>query len=320
MAFVPSYTSQQPSTSMSSDSTRLDGTYGALEIGVVVGSFLYGIETLQAFNYYRQFPKDSVLLKCTVAVIWFLDLAQTICTSNAIYLMTVTFYGRPPQEEISTPPRSLVLEILFAGVSSTMVQAFFANRIRIFSGTWYIMLLCYILMVPSLIGSLILMVLLSRSSSALSFLETQLHWEMIAFSSVGPAVDIIIATSMCFHLWRLRGSETQFKRMRSTLDTLILWTVETTLLTSFAAIIQIVLFLVRKDLSFMAFYIIQSKLFSNSMLAVLNGRTRFRSYDQRTGVSEPLAFELAASREDGNHSAFSVSISRNDGNQPSQMP
>ncbi|KAJ7092778.1 hypothetical protein B0H15DRAFT_162236 [Mycena belliarum] len=95
-----------------------------------------------------------------------------------VYLLTITYYGRPPAQEISTPPRSLVLEILFAGVSSTVVQSFFANQIRTLSGTWLPMLLCFVLMIPSLIGSLILMVLLWRSSSALVFLKSQLRAAM----------------------------------------------------------------------------------------------------------------------------------------------
>jgi hypothetical protein len=46
---------------------NLNGSLGALEIGIVLGVFLFGIETLQTFNYYRRFPKDSNLLKATVS-------------------------------------------------------------------------------------------------------------------------------------------------------------------------------------------------------------------------------------------------------------
>jgi hypothetical protein len=45
----------------------LNGNLGALEIGIVLGVFLFGIETLQTFNYYKRFPKDSNLLKATVS-------------------------------------------------------------------------------------------------------------------------------------------------------------------------------------------------------------------------------------------------------------
>ncbi|KAJ7136680.1 hypothetical protein C8R44DRAFT_767660 [Mycena epipterygia] len=59
-------------------------------------------------------------------------------------------------------------------------------------------------------------------------------------------------------------------------DTLILWTIETTMITSFAGILELILFLTRKDLAWISFYLIQPKLFSNSMLASLNNRQRIR--------------------------------------------
>jgi hypothetical protein len=45
----------------------LNGSLGALEIGTVLGVFLFGIETLQTFNHYNRFPKDSNLLKTAVS-------------------------------------------------------------------------------------------------------------------------------------------------------------------------------------------------------------------------------------------------------------
>jgi len=63
---------------------------------------------------------------------------------------------------------------------------------------------------------------------------------------------------------------------------------ETTLLTTASGIMQLILFLTRRhDLSWEMFFLIQAKLFSNSMLASLNGRKRFRSLD---GDSHVIAF------------------------------
>ncbi|KAJ7433718.1 hypothetical protein FB451DRAFT_1313347 [Mycena latifolia] len=58
-------------TNVTAPGPPLDGTYGALEIGSAVATFLFGILTLQAFNYYREFPQDSKLLKITIAATWF---------------------------------------------------------------------------------------------------------------------------------------------------------------------------------------------------------------------------------------------------------
>ncbi|KAJ7114833.1 hypothetical protein C8R44DRAFT_880903 [Mycena epipterygia] len=104
-------------------SPALDGSLGALEIGTVVGTFFFGILTLQTFNYYRQFPDDSKTLKITVTVLWLLELAQTnVLFRGKIYVITVTFYGQPPSEVILKPPQSQVATILFSGGIDGLVQ------------------------------------------------------------------------------------------------------------------------------------------------------------------------------------------------------
>ncbi|KAJ7723867.1 hypothetical protein B0H14DRAFT_564972 [Mycena olivaceomarginata] len=50
-------------------------------------------------------------------------------------------------------------------------------------------------------------------------------------------------------------------------DTLILWAIESTILTSAGSVIQIILFLTRTDLIWAGVFLVQSKLFSNAMLA-----------------------------------------------------
>ena len=43
-----------------------DGTLGATLVGAVMATFLFGIASLQAFNYYRSFPEDTKRLKILV--------------------------------------------------------------------------------------------------------------------------------------------------------------------------------------------------------------------------------------------------------------
>jgi hypothetical protein len=46
----------------------LHGTLGSIEIGLVLGTFLFGLLTLQAFNYFRTSTNDTLLLKTLVGV------------------------------------------------------------------------------------------------------------------------------------------------------------------------------------------------------------------------------------------------------------
>ncbi|KAF8208076.1 hypothetical protein K438DRAFT_314393 [Mycena galopus ATCC 62051] len=312
------------------DFPGIEGIYGPLEIGATVCTLLYGMQTLQTLYYYRDFPGDAIHLKFMVALTWFLELGQTICNLHANYLWSITFYGRPPQEMLLHPSRFLLLGFLFSALSRTAIELFFANRIRVLAENSHITLLCLALTISCLAGSVILMVKIWTSPLGLRFLKSQLQWAMIVFTSVDPLADILIALYLCFHLWRLRKSGTQFRRTQRMLDTLVLWTIgkfgtrvftplificvlsETTVLTSSIALMQLVLFLTRTDLLFLAFRFVHSKLYANSMLAVLNGRVRLRSDDQKTTTRRisDLAFHLPVTTEDKlNDSVVAGSIS-----------
>ncbi|KAJ6523883.1 hypothetical protein DFH09DRAFT_1329747 [Mycena vulgaris] len=108
----------------------LDSTLGAMEIGTAVATFLSGILTLQTLNYYGEFPKDSILLRSTIAIIWLFEFGHTICSSHAIYWMTVTTYDRPPNSFIPEPPQSLIVTLFFAAGIDPVSQVFFDNQFQ----------------------------------------------------------------------------------------------------------------------------------------------------------------------------------------------
>ncbi|KAF7368340.1 Saposin B-type domain-containing protein [Mycena venus] len=248
----------------------LNVSLGALEIGIVLGVFLFGIETLQTFNYYKRFPKDSNLLKGAVGVVWLLELGHTISTLHALYLQTVTFYGQPIH--ILSPPLSEEIPILLSGLIYTIVQTFFANRVRVLSGQWYTMALACVLGFFRFVGDVWIAALLLIYVRVTVLLEWR--WLVTTSLSLDLSTDILITASLCSCLWNMRSCES--KRIRSMLDTLILWAIESTILTSASSVIQIILFMTRTDLIWAGVYVVQSKLFSNAMLASLNGRQRLR--------------------------------------------
>ncbi|KAJ7128581.1 hypothetical protein C8R44DRAFT_778255 [Mycena epipterygia] len=243
----------------------LDGTLGCIQIGLVFATFLFGIETLQTFNYYRDYPKDVAMLKIL--------LAYTICGWHAMYLMTVTFYGQP--QHIMAPPRSLVFTILLHGIIHMSVETFFAIRVGMLSTRWPITILFCLLNLLCLVFYLVQFTL-SWMVPDLSRLP-RVQWVFLTVSSIGAIVDLGIATSVVYHLWRVRRSH--WKETTKMVDTIIIWTIETTMITSIASILKLIFFLTGPDLAWIVFYLIQAKLFSNAMLASLNGRRRFRPID-----------------------------------------
>ncbi|KAJ6536387.1 hypothetical protein B0H19DRAFT_1183343 [Mycena capillaripes] len=280
-------------------SSAPNGSLGATEIGSVVGAFLFGIETLQTYSYYRDF-QDSLLLRFTVAVVWLLELGHTVSAWHALYSQTVTFYGQPGY--ISSPPYSEELTILFAAILYAVVQAFFANRARTLSKNWQIMAVATSLSVLRFIATMSVLALLLQYRRVSILLEWR--WLVSTALALGLSVDILITSFMCYFLQKLRSSESE--RTRTMVETLIIWSIESTILTSATSIMQIILFLTRTDLVWSFFFIIQTKLFSNSMLASLNGRRRFRDSDQ--GLSEVIHFVPPGGESKGEMITISLSL------------
>ncbi|KAJ7674318.1 hypothetical protein B0H17DRAFT_1208119 [Mycena rosella] len=228
----------------------------------------------------------SALLKVTVGLVWFLELGHTISAWHAVRHI--------PSTRIGTPPPSEEITILFAALIYTIVQIFFANRVRVLSGRWYIMALACMLGLLRFAGHMSIAALLLKYSRISILL--QLRWLVSASLSLDLTVDVLITISLCYCLWNLRRCES--KRTRTIVDTLILWTIESTILTSAASIIQIVLFLTRTDLVWTGVFVIQAKLFSNAMLASefrLNGRLRFR--DNANEISDSIIFAPRVHKE-----------------------
>ncbi|KAJ6577665.1 hypothetical protein B0H19DRAFT_1062254 [Mycena capillaripes] len=253
----------------------LDGTLGVIQIGLVIATWLFGIETLQTFNYYRDFGNDPKVLRGLVGAIWLLEVGHTIAGWHAMYSITVTFYGKP--QHILSPPISMVYPILFHAFIAMAVQTFFVYRVRVVSKQWVIPIICFILNLGRLACLLLLFGGLYQTP-LFTLLTTKFNKEVIVASSMGPGVEVVVAGSLLYYLWQRRAAD--FGQTNRIVDSIIVWTVGRKFHVDISGSIQLVLFLTRRnDLSWLVFFLIQAKLFSNSLLASLNGRKRFRTPD-----------------------------------------
>ncbi|KAJ7874398.1 hypothetical protein B0H13DRAFT_1633095 [Mycena leptocephala] len=201
-------------------SSELNGSLGATEIGSVLGAFLFGVETLQTYNYFRNFHRDSILLKTTVSTFQVATrpqrspssgcriikpFASSVIHSAQLYSQTVTFYGQP--QYVSSPPISEEFTILCASLLYAVVQTFFANRVRVLSGNWHVLAVASILSTLRFIanmGSLGLLLHYRRVSILLDW-----RWLVTTALSLGLTVDILITLSMCYFLQKMRSSESK---------------------------------------------------------------------------------------------------------------
>ncbi|KZT66783.1 hypothetical protein DAEQUDRAFT_440676 [Daedalea quercina L-15889] len=108
----------------------LDGLLGAMFIGIVLSTVLYGVTCMQTYLYYTQYCKnDGIKLKLFVALVITLDSLHVALISTSYYYYTVTNYGDYITLERIT--WSLVVQISVGSLVGLLVQIFFAMRLYI---------------------------------------------------------------------------------------------------------------------------------------------------------------------------------------------
>ncbi|KAJ7867793.1 hypothetical protein B0H13DRAFT_2559625 [Mycena leptocephala] len=278
----------------------LDGTLGAIEVGGIVSTFLFGIETLQVYHYFRKYPGDALLLKLAVAA----DLRArpyNFCLAFDLRRHGDILLQAPASSGSALLPGD---DHLLRCTEYVVVQFYFANRVRVFSGRWLIPVICWILTILRVTGNLTMMGI-QWANPNVTTLQVKYRWLMATALSLGVTVDVVITLSMCYWLWRARQS--RFEPTRRMVDTLLVWTVETGVSTTVASAMLLILFLVRSDLAWFPFFLVQVKLYSNSLLVSLNGREGLRS---STKILELSSGSFGQSAATGGNRGMVVEMSR----------
>jgi len=114
----------------------------------------------------------------------------------------------------------------------------------------------------------------------------QIKWATFLAMITGSVVDAIIAASLCFTLARLR---TGFARMDSMLNSLMLYILNTGVLTSICSITAVSLYAVYpRSFIFLAVQFLLTKLCVNAFLALFNARHHLHAVMNRTVDSSRL--------------------------------
>ncbi|KAJ7447637.1 hypothetical protein FB451DRAFT_1535773 [Mycena latifolia] len=265
-------------------SPSLASTLGALEIGVILAIFLFGVLTGQVYVYFSGYPGDPWGFKFIVTLVWILDLGHTIAICRLMYTITVTGYGQP--ELLSIPPKSLDISILLSGSIGPLEQGWFTYRLYKFTKTLFLPLICVVLSLARLGGSTALFVISLHGGTVQEYNARQM-WLIEAVVIVGALVDVILVVALCFYLnfWRTGG----FRRMSKLVHALMTGAIETGAITTAGALGLLITFLTMKDnLVYTAFFVIMAKLYSNSLLFSLNARDRLaRISAEGRGISTP---------------------------------
>ncbi|KAJ7080735.1 hypothetical protein B0H15DRAFT_953339 [Mycena belliarum] len=235
-----------------SNSFVVDGTLGALLIGVLVSYVLFGVTTIQLYLYRTRFPKDSLRMKLLVAVVWFCELGHIICIGHMAYTMVITNYAHP--ERLANIPKSLGLSSLFNAVIAPCVQVFFALRIYRLSKLLYIPIVAGTLSLLYSLATVALVVIGLEFSPFTRYLD-RWGWLMDTAWGIAAANDVIIAATLVFWLGRRRETRSSNDTTTAVVDKLIAWTI----------------------VIWIAWYMVTTRLYANTFLASLNSRATLRT-------------------------------------------
>ncbi|KAK7471924.1 hypothetical protein VKT23_000026 [Stygiomarasmius scandens] len=266
--------------------------HGPMLIGTILTVLLYGISVTQTYLYWNTYQhKDRWFIKYFVILIFLADTAQTIFMIMYIYISLVKHFGETAYLETAST-WLFSTEPALSGMIGGMVQAFYAWRVKVLTGSWpltLIILFCatasFLMGIATAIGCNIVKV----------FVEFQKFQVVVIIWLVCASVaDIIITATLVFHLRRHR---TGFRNTDSQVDRIIRLTIQTGLLTSVWAVIDMLVFLLNPTGLHLIFNCPLAKLYTNSLLSSLNSRGGWKFDDSDHTQSTKSVFQERSQRD-----------------------
>ncbi|KAG2119084.1 uncharacterized protein F5147DRAFT_668132 [Suillus discolor] len=259
-----------------------DNTFGAFLIGVVVSGALYGVTCMQTWYYFSRYSSDPWYNKLLVGAVFVSDTTHQALITHTVYTYLVTDFGNT--SDIEKLVWSLSVEVLFNGFTGFMVQSFLAMRVyRLSNKNMIITASVMSLVITELV---IVVIYVIKAVGLTTFTQVpQIRSLSMSINAVAAAGDILIAALLCTFLQR---SRTGFRRSDTMINKLMLFTINTGLLTSVCAMMSFISIVVWPDTYiYIAFYFCVGRLYCNSLLATLNARKGIRrdSHDEHMSIS-----------------------------------
>ncbi|KAF9000141.1 hypothetical protein BDQ17DRAFT_1308178 [Cyathus striatus] len=264
-------------------SLPLNNTMGAMLIGVIFSAVLHGITLMQTYYYFTKFRTDAWYLKSMVVTVVCFDAIHLFFVSHSMYYYLVANYHN--QDALLHPVWSIIMEALLTGVNAGLVQLFFTTRLWKLSHKNYFLTGLIVVLVCACASCGVAWVILSMQAHTFEKL-LEISPLTNSINALSCAIDVIIASSLCFLLHRAR---TGFKRSDSVINRLMVFVVNTGMITTICAVSSLIALLSSpKTLIYATFYFCIGRLYTNSFLATLNARrTVDNGFDDHNMVSLP---------------------------------
>ncbi|KIJ60916.1 hypothetical protein HYDPIDRAFT_31795 [Hydnomerulius pinastri MD-312] len=262
--------------------SRIWCSNGPFVVGYTLCFSLMGALVVQSFVYFTRFPDDRAAMKALVLVILLLESLITAFVLHGFWISSTYEVEGPYALIIGT--LSMVSDVWsfrslapLSGLVTTLTHGFFC---------WRIWVLRRSLLIPILVMMLSLLQL--ASVTYLGFTTGLLPVDLLTVNNYfvpSPFIGTWLGSSLICDLTitiymtlSLRKSRPQFQNTRLFLTMLTRLTIETGLVTTIAALVELILGIVYFDtLYHVAIFYTISKLYANCLLCVLNFRLVLRN-------------------------------------------
>ncbi|SJL15324.1 uncharacterized protein ARMOST_18817 [Armillaria ostoyae] len=315
----------------SQSSTKLPSiseTLGALYIGATIAAVLYGVTNLQGVIYYRRYPNDWWVYRYSIGLLWALDTVHVALSTYAVYFFLIHFFG-DLTGALEYDSWSMKWQVYMNDVLAVYIQGLYALRLWQLGRHFHESLVYFvslavvaslgdntfvIVLEPSLIifhlGSAIYVVYdtsIAQNIASAASLKTSIY---IFFSTIA-ITDLLIAIPMCYYLHKSR-TIILVPSTATVLLRLMRLVLMSGLATSACSLLTLITYIMwPESLVFLGIHFVLSKLYINSLLAMLNSRSKHRSMSQSTEDevnSLPTVLRVTPLSSEGDVSETNISI------------
>ncbi|KAI0365395.1 hypothetical protein BV20DRAFT_757779 [Pilatotrama ljubarskyi] len=259
----------------------VESTLGALFVGTLVCTLLYGLTLYQTYRYYRLYPRDLKIFKILVPVVLVLETLHTAFAIETCYWYMIKNYANPVA--LLGYRYSLKLLIPLTGLTGILCNAFYARRVYLFGSKHRIFVAIATVFLLAKIGFTAAVAVEAFQSEYITSIATY-SWMISATYGFTVGADGLLSATL---IYILLASRTGFRRTDNVLESLALYTINTGLTTSIVGILVFIFALVQPH-SFVwaAISVVSDKLYANAILAVLNSRHTMagRMFEQTTDL------------------------------------
>ncbi|KAH8802013.1 hypothetical protein DL96DRAFT_775197 [Flagelloscypha sp. PMI_526] len=209
--------------------------YGPMLVGAFFNVLFHGVFVLQAFNYWQTYKRDSLWLKALVLYLFVAETANSVATIFIVYQPLVLQNGT--KLPLTILPTMLAGDPIITALISTPVQIFIAYRMKVLSKSWILPAIVTLIALASLGGSLWLGGILIGIKHFPHNGEHETPFKV--WLATSAAADIFITAGLT---WSLQGSKAGLSGTDSVPKKIVRLIIQTGLLTSVLALLDIVLF------------------------------------------------------------------------------